>query len=164
MGRSPYPLCAASAAGSTLGPTENAETERNKRGADEHRQQRIGGHDVPDVADQGSQSAGVTKDGSDSSSGILNAYLLFMDLWLRGEESNPYRRIQSPVCYLYTTPRCNTLRYQSTCGSAPQRGFDMLSTYRMKRPATAERCSALYSCTRRVYFGFSVVLRSLIIC
>lgn len=61
MGRSPYPLCAASAAGSALGLAEDGKAQSHQTGADEQRQNGIGGHDVPDITDQ---RTGVTKDGS----------------------------------------------------------------------------------------------------
>ena len=64
MGRSPYPLCAASAAGSALGLAEDGKAQSHQTGADEQRQNGIGGHDVPDITDQRSQRTGVTKDGS----------------------------------------------------------------------------------------------------
>ena len=64
MGSAPYPLSAASAAGSTLGLAEQGKAQRNQTGADEQRQNGIGGHDVPDITDQRSQRTGVTKDGS----------------------------------------------------------------------------------------------------
>ena len=64
MGRSPYPLCAASAAGSALGLAEDGKAQSHQTGADEQRQNGIGGHDVPDITDQLSQRTGVTKDGS----------------------------------------------------------------------------------------------------
>ena len=64
MGRSPYPLFAASAAGSALGLAEDGKAQSHQTGADEQRQNGIGGHDVPDITDQRSQRTGVTKDGS----------------------------------------------------------------------------------------------------
>ncbi len=64
MGSSPYPLCAASAAGSALGLAEDGKAQSHQTGADEQRQNGIGGHDVPDITDQRSQRTGVTKDGS----------------------------------------------------------------------------------------------------
>lgn len=51
MGSSPYPLCAASAAGSALGLAEDGKAQSHQTGADEQRQNGIGGHDVPDITD-----------------------------------------------------------------------------------------------------------------
>lgn len=64
MGSAPYPLSAASAAGSTLGLAEQGKAQRNQTCADEYQQHGITGHDVPDITDQRSQRTGVTKDGS----------------------------------------------------------------------------------------------------
>ena len=69
MGSAPYPLSAASAAGSTLGLAEHGKAQRNQTCADEYQQHGIAGHDVPDILDQRSQSGGVTQNSGDSHSG-----------------------------------------------------------------------------------------------
>ena len=76
MGFSPYPLCAASAAGGALGLPEEGKAQGDQTGAQENHDDRIRRHDVPDVLDQISQRRGVTKDGSDSSSRALGSVLL----------------------------------------------------------------------------------------
>lgn len=69
MGRSPYPLCAASAAGSALGLAEDGKAQSHQTGADEYQQHGIAGHDVPDILDQCGQCGGVTQNSGDSHSG-----------------------------------------------------------------------------------------------
>ena len=69
MGSAPYPLSAASAAGSTLGLAEQGKAQRNQTCADEYRQHGIAGHDVPDILDQRGQCGGVTQNSGDSHSG-----------------------------------------------------------------------------------------------
>ena len=61
MGSAPYPLSAASAAGSTLGLAEQGKAQRNQTCADEYQQHGIAGHDVPDILDQRGQCGGVTQ-------------------------------------------------------------------------------------------------------
>lgn len=69
MGSAPYPLSAASAAGSTLGLAEQGKAQRNQTCADEYQQHGIAGHDVPDILDQHGQCGGVTQNSGDSHSG-----------------------------------------------------------------------------------------------
>lgn len=69
MGSAPYPLSAASAAGSTLGLAEQGKAQRNQTCADEYQQHGIAGHDVPDILDQCGQCGGVTQNSGDSHSG-----------------------------------------------------------------------------------------------
>lgn len=105
MGSAPYPLCAASAAGSALGLAEERKTHSHQTGADEQRQNGICGHDVPDILDQRGQRRGVTKDGSNGGGGSsLGSALLSLDLWLREEESNLHLRGENPASYLYSHP------------------------------------------------------------
>ena len=86
MGRSPYPLCAASAAGSALGLAEDGKAQSHQTGANEQRQNGIGGHDVPDITDQRSQRTGVTKDGSNGGrSSFLKSTLLSKKMYGCGE-------------------------------------------------------------------------------
>ena len=86
MGRSPYPLCAASAAGSALGLAEDGKAQSHQTGADEQRQNGIGDHDVPDITDQRSQRTGVTKNGSNGGrSSFLKSTLLSKKMYGCGE-------------------------------------------------------------------------------
>lgn len=68
MGSAPYPLSAASAAGSTLGLAEQGKAQRNQTCADEYQQHGIAGHDVPDILDQRGQCGGVIQNSGDSHS------------------------------------------------------------------------------------------------
>ena len=104
MGRSPYPLCAASAAGGALGSPEDGKAQGDQASADEQRQNGICGHDVPNVLDQRGQRRGVTKDGSDSGSRSLGSVLLSLNLWLREEESNLHLQGENLASYLYSHP------------------------------------------------------------
>lgn len=90
MGRSPYPLSAASAAGGTLGLAEDGKAQSDKTGAQEHQQHGISGHDVPNVTDQIGQRRGVTKDGSNSGgSSLLKSTLLSKKMYgCGGKELN----------------------------------------------------------------------------
>lgn len=86
MGSAPYPLSAASAAGSALGLAEDGKAQSHQTGADEQRQNGIGGHDVPDITDQRSQRTGVTKDGSNGGrSSFLKSTLLSKKMYGCGE-------------------------------------------------------------------------------
>ena len=77
MGFSPYPLCAASAAGGALGLPEEGKAQGDQTGAQENHDDRIRRHDVPDVLDQIGQRRGVAENGRNSSGGsILNKTLL----------------------------------------------------------------------------------------
>ena len=112
MGRSPYPLSAASAASSTLGLAEDGKAQGHQTGAQKHQQHGIGRHDVPDVTDQVGQRRGVTKDGSNSGgSSLLKSTLLSKRCMVAGGRSRTSNvQLQRLACYRYSTPPCNTLR------------------------------------------------------
>lgn len=90
MGRSPYPLSAASAASGTLGLPEDGKAQGDQTGAQEHQQHGICRHDVPHVTDQFSQRRGVTKNGSHSGGrSLLKSTLLSKKCMVAGRGVEP---------------------------------------------------------------------------
>lgn len=73
MGRTPHPQAATSAAGGTLSLTEYAKADTQQRDTDEHQQNRVSGHHIPHITDNGFDRAHIAKDagyGSGSGSGL----------------------------------------------------------------------------------------------
>ena len=97
-GANPTPhQAAASAAGSALSLAEDRKTDRQQRDADENAENRIAGHHVPNIADNGFDGAHIAKDAGygGSSSGSLRHALLSKNSWLRGEGSNLHLQVES---------------------------------------------------------------------
>ena len=126
MGRSPYPLCAASAAGSALGLAEDGKAQSHQTGANEQRQNGIGGHDVPDITDQRSQRTGVTKDGSNSGgSSFLKSTLLSKKMYGCGERGRTSITEFRARPVTVTAPR-HVTRCGAAAGSDPRRSVSLL--------------------------------------
>lgn len=96
-GANPTPHQAtALAAGGTLGLAEHSETDAQQRDADEHAQNGVSGHHVPNIADNSLNAAHIPKNaGYGGGSTGLRQALLSKDLWLRGEESNLHLQVES---------------------------------------------------------------------
>lgn len=114
MGRSPYPLSAASAASGTLGFPEDGKAQGDQTGAQEHQQHGICRHDVPNVTDQVGQRRGVTKDGSNSGGrSLLKSTLLSKKMYGCGERS------RTSISSFRAWPATVTApRYVTRCGAS----------------------------------------------
>ena len=96
MGRTPHPTRPQPlAACSTLGLAEHSKTDAQQGDADEHAQNGVSGHHVPNIGDNSLNAAHITQDAGYSGGTGLRQALLSKDLWLRGEESNLHLQVES---------------------------------------------------------------------
>lgn len=85
------PLPAASAASGALSLPVERKAKSHQRRADEHQQQGVGGHHVPDGFDQVSQSSGIFQNlgNGDGGSSLLKSTLLSKKIMDAGEGIEP---------------------------------------------------------------------------
>ena len=76
MGRTPHPQAAALATGSALSLTEYAKADTQQRDTDEHQQNRVSGHHIPHIADNGFDRVHIAKDAGYGSGSGLRRFLL----------------------------------------------------------------------------------------